>query len=87
MAPSSRDERCSSLLVMNARSSLVFLGFDHFEMYFIDGTTPPWNIVEQFLRVMETQKAVAVHCKQGLGRTGCVYCSVRFLKPLSSDVF
>jgi len=45
-------------------------GFDHFEMYFIDGTTPPWSIVEQFLRVMETQKGVAVHCKQGLGRTG-----------------
>jgi protein-tyrosine phosphatase len=42
-------------------------------MYFIDGTTPPWAIVEQFLKVMESQKGVAVHCKQGLGRTGYAY--------------
>lgn len=45
-------------------------GISHHEMYFIDGTTPPWSIVESFIRVMETNAVVAVHCKQGLGRTG-----------------
>lgn len=47
-------------------------GFTHQDLYFNDGTTPPWDIVEKFLHIMETNKAVAVHCKQGLGRTGSV---------------
>lgn len=45
-------------------------GIDHHDLYFVDGTVPPLGIVFKFLRVMETSPGVAVHCKQGLGRTG-----------------
>jgi len=46
-------------------------GIKHYDMYFVDGTVPPISIVDQFLEVVEnTSGAIAVHCKQGLGRTG-----------------
>jgi len=45
-------------------------GINHYDMYFIDGTIPPIEIVHQFLKVAEEGKGIAVHCKQGLGRTG-----------------
>lgn len=46
-------------------------GFDHKDLFFIDGTTPSDAIMRQFLEIVERAKgAVAVHCKAGLGRTG-----------------
>jgi len=46
-------------------------GIEHHDMYFVDGTVPPVSIVEKFLDVVESVTGViAVHCKQGLGRTG-----------------
>jgi len=46
-------------------------GIKHYDMYFVDGTVPPLAIVDQFLEAVENAKGViAVHCKQGLGRTG-----------------
>jgi cell division cycle 14 len=46
-------------------------GIEHYDMYFVDGTSPPLSIVEKFLEVVESASGViAVHCKQGLGRTG-----------------
>ncbi|XP_008335460.1 dual specificity protein phosphatase CDC14AB isoform X2 [Cynoglossus semilaevis] len=46
-------------------------GFDHFELFFVDGSTPSDAIVRRFLHICEnTDGAVAVHCKAGLGRTG-----------------
>lgn len=51
-------------------------GIDHNDLFFIDGSTPPDNIVEEFMEVAEShfeQKnsgAIAIHCKAGLGRTG-----------------
>jgi cell division cycle 14 len=46
-------------------------GIKHLDLYFLDGSTPPDNIVEQFLQACEAEKgAIAVHCKAGLGRTG-----------------
>ncbi|XP_032427390.1 dual specificity protein phosphatase CDC14AB-like isoform X2 [Xiphophorus hellerii] len=46
-------------------------GFDHYDLFFIDGSTPNDTIVRRFLHVCENaQGAVAVHCKAGLGRTG-----------------
>uniref|UniRef100_A0A3B5A264 protein-tyrosine-phosphatase n=1 Tax=Stegastes partitus TaxID=144197 RepID=A0A3B5A264_9TELE len=46
-------------------------GFDHHDLFFLDGTTPSDLIVRRFLHVCEsTEGAVAVHCKAGLGRTG-----------------
>lgn len=46
-------------------------GFDHYDLFFVDGSTPNDTILRRFLHVCESaQGAVAVHCKAGLGRTG-----------------
>ncbi|XP_069375650.1 dual specificity protein phosphatase CDC14AB isoform X2 [Paralichthys olivaceus] len=46
-------------------------GFDHYDLFFIDGSTPSDTITRRFLHICEsTDGAVAVHCKAGLGRTG-----------------
>jgi cell division cycle 14 len=46
-------------------------GIKHHDLIFPDGTVPPYSIVEQFLEIAEnTPGVIAVHCKQGLGRTG-----------------
>ncbi|KAJ4943553.1 hypothetical protein JOQ06_006053 [Pogonophryne albipinna] len=46
-------------------------GFDHTDLFFLDGSTPSDAITRRFLHVCEsTDGAVAVHCKAGLGRTG-----------------
>ncbi|XP_011746156.1 dual specificity protein phosphatase CDC14A isoform X6 [Macaca nemestrina] len=46
-------------------------GFEHYDLFFIDGSTPSDNIVRRFLNICEnTEGAIAVHCKAGLGRTG-----------------
>uniref|UniRef100_A0A2H1VMA3 protein-tyrosine-phosphatase n=1 Tax=Spodoptera frugiperda TaxID=7108 RepID=A0A2H1VMA3_SPOFR len=46
-------------------------GFEHRELFFVDGSVPSDLIVNRFIRITEAAKgAVAVHCKAGLGRTG-----------------
>jgi len=46
-------------------------GFDHWDLFFIDGSTPSDEIIQKFIRICENnQGAIAVHCKAGLGRTG-----------------
>ncbi|CAH0403552.1 unnamed protein product [Chilo suppressalis] len=46
-------------------------GFEHRELFFVDGSVPSELIVNRFIRISEIAKgAVAVHCKAGLGRTG-----------------
>ena len=48
-------------------------GFRHHDMFFVDGTCPPEQILQNFLRVSERESpgsAIAIHCKAGLGRTG-----------------
>jgi len=46
-------------------------GFEHFDLFFNDGSTPSDSITLRFLSIAEQAKgAVAVHCKAGLGRTG-----------------
>ncbi|KAH0618373.1 hypothetical protein JD844_017510, partial [Phrynosoma platyrhinos] len=46
-------------------------GFEHYDLFFIDGSTPSDNILRQFLSICEeAEGAIAVHCKAGLGRTG-----------------
>uniref|UniRef100_A0A673IPH9 Dual specificity protein phosphatase CDC14A-like n=1 Tax=Sinocyclocheilus rhinocerous TaxID=307959 RepID=A0A673IPH9_9TELE len=45
--------------------------FDHYDLFFVDGSTPSDVITRRFLHICEsTDGAVAVHCKAGLGRTG-----------------
>ncbi|XP_066548666.1 dual specificity protein phosphatase CDC14AB isoform X2 [Amia ocellicauda] len=46
-------------------------GFDHYDLFFVDGSTPSDAIMRRFLNICESMEAaVAVHCKAGLGRTG-----------------
>ncbi|XP_017754051.1 PREDICTED: dual specificity protein phosphatase CDC14B-like isoform X2 [Eufriesea mexicana] len=46
-------------------------GFDHKDLFFLDGSTPTDSIMRQFLKIAENASgAVAVHCRAGLGRTG-----------------
>ncbi|KAK9497344.1 hypothetical protein O3M35_004678 [Rhynocoris fuscipes] len=46
-------------------------GFQHRDLFFVDGSTPSDAILKQFLTLSESvPDAIAVHCKAGLGRTG-----------------
>ncbi len=51
-------------------------GIKHIDMIFEDGTCPTMEIVQNFIGVSEAVIAnggkIAVHCKAGLGRTGCL---------------
>jgi len=53
------------------------LGINHLDMIFDDGTCPPLHMVKKFIRLAHEMitvkhRAIAVHCKAGLGRTGCL---------------
>jgi len=53
------------------RSSLVQAGFNHYDLFFTDCSTPSDAIVDKFLKISEDEDgALAVHCLAGLGRTG-----------------
>lgn len=46
-------------------------GFEHYDLFFIDGSTPSDNIVRRFLNICEnTEGAIAVHCKGALEVSG-----------------
>lgn len=46
-------------------------GIYHYDLFFVDGTTPSQQIVDKFIHICETHpNTIAVHCKAGLGRTG-----------------
>jgi cell division cycle 14 len=48
----------------------------HDDLFFVDGSTPPDEIVNDFFKITESHfstenpGAIAIHCKAGLGRTG-----------------
>lgn len=51
------------------------VGIRHKEMYFEDGTVPELSLVKEFIDLteeVEEDGVIAVHCKAGLGRTGCL---------------
>jgi protein-tyrosine phosphatase len=48
-------------------------GIHHLEQFYLDGSCPPMKILHKVVAEMESvppNKAFAVHCKAGLGRTG-----------------
>uniref|UniRef100_A0A8R1DKT5 protein-tyrosine-phosphatase n=1 Tax=Caenorhabditis japonica TaxID=281687 RepID=A0A8R1DKT5_CAEJA len=70
-----REKRVSTIVRLNAKnyhaSKFVRAGFDHVDLFFVDGSTPSDEIMLKFIKVVDTAKGgVAVHCKAGLGRTG-----------------
>lgn len=53
------------------------MGISHKDMIFEDGTCPPLSLVRKFINlahmtITQLNRHVAVHCKAGLGRTGCL---------------
>ena len=58
-------------------SYFTALGIQHVDMIFDDGTCPPLSLVRKFINmahetITKKGKGIAVHCKAGLGRTGCL---------------
>lgn len=65
-------------------------GIQHSDLYFLDGSTPPQHIVDEFLSLTEKEPgAIAIHCKAGLGRTGTLiglYAMKHFQFPAAAFI-
>lgn len=58
-------------------------GFEHYDLFFIDGSTPSDSIVQRFLNICENADgAIAVHCK-GM----CTYSFLRLKFKIIHGVY
>jgi len=58
---------------MYEENDFIRSGIHHFHQFYTDGSCPPMDILQTVIRAFEKvdpNKAFAVHCKAGLGRTG-----------------
>ncbi|PSN39416.1 Dual specificity protein phosphatase CDC14A [Blattella germanica] len=65
----------STIIRLNRKTynsrSFTKAGFNHYDLYFVDGSVPSLTLANKFLEICESVTgAIAVHCKAGLGRTG-----------------
>ncbi|XP_054290563.1 dual specificity protein phosphatase CDC14A-like [Macrosteles quadrilineatus] len=72
-----RDNNVKTVIRLNVKMynalSFTNAGLAHYDLYFVDGSVPSHDILQRFFDISEnTAGAVAVHCKAGLGRTGCL---------------
>ncbi len=63
-----RAHRVSTIIRLNKRmyeaKKFTDAGFDHKDLFFIDGTTPNDSIIKRFLTISENAKGgIAIHCK------------------------
>lgn len=63
-----RRHKVSTIIRLNKKTydsnRFVQAGFDHKDLYFVDGGTPSERILNQFISICENARgAVAVHCK------------------------
>ncbi|XP_054161428.1 dual specificity protein phosphatase CDC14C-like [Oppia nitens] len=70
-----REHNVTTIIRLNKKlydaNRFIDNGFNHRDLFFIDGSTPSDAIMREFLEISEnTNGALAVHCKAGLGRTG-----------------
>ena len=65
-------------------------GINHSDLFFIDGSVPPPNIVQDFFKIADNEPgAMAIHCKAGLGRTGTLiglYAMKHFKFPAAAFI-
>jgi cell division cycle 14 len=58
------------------RTRFIKQGISHTDLFFVDGSNPSDDIVDDFIAICErhfsipNSGAIGVHCKAGLGRTG-----------------
>ncbi|KYO20688.1 dual specificity protein phosphatase CDC14A isoform A [Alligator mississippiensis] len=73
--PYFRRHKVTTIIRLNKKmydaKRFIDAGFEHYDLFFADGSTPSDTIVKTFLNICENAEGViAVHCKAGLGRTG-----------------
>lgn len=65
-----RENNVTTIIRLNAKvynaTAFESAGFEHKDLFFVDGSTPSDIILKKFLLICETTKgAIAVHCKGG----------------------